>query len=340
MRLKGINYDVGRVIEGHQTRPTFDAQVVRREIAIIKNDLHCNAVKIQGQSIERVMATAEDALSQGLEVWLAPELFDKSQEATLDYTVKAAVEAERLRLYWPNLVLSIGTELTAFMQGIIEGRNSTERLRNPQLREQVKAGNKPLNAYLARAITAVRQVFHGNVTYASLARVEPVDWDLFDYVCVDLYRDKYCKDIYGDLARQYLAYHKPVFIGEFGCCTYRGAEDLGAMGWNIVDWRRIPPRLKGKYMYDQGVQARELADQLAILDMAGVDGAFVFTFVQPATMNGWGMFFMNLLTGFDPDIISYSLVKSYAGKHGSTYSNLTWDTKESFKAVADYYAAH
>lgn len=122
MKLKGVNYDVGRVLPGNYlSRPLFDPQVVHRELEIIKHDLHCNAVKIQGYEIDRVLAAASDALSLGLQVWLAPELFEKSQEETLHYTVKAAAAAETLRQTWPDLVLSIGTELTLFMQGIIEG---------------------------------------------------------------------------------------------------------------------------------------------------------------------------------------------------------------------------
>jgi hypothetical protein len=34
-------------------------------------------------------------------------------------------------------------------------------------------------------------------------------------------------------------------------------------------------------------------------------------------------------------------VKSFPeGKHGITYPDMTWEPKESFKAVADYYAKH
>jgi len=58
LRLKGVNYDVGRVLEGHPTRPTYDAAVVHRELEIIRSDLHCNAVKIQGLEVGRVMAAA------------------------------------------------------------------------------------------------------------------------------------------------------------------------------------------------------------------------------------------------------------------------------------------
>ena len=48
MRLKGVNYDVGRLLEGHLTRQKYDAEVVHHELEIIKDDLHCNSVKIQG----------------------------------------------------------------------------------------------------------------------------------------------------------------------------------------------------------------------------------------------------------------------------------------------------
>jgi hypothetical protein len=37
---------------------------------------------------------------------------------------------------------------------------------------------------------------------------------------------------------------------------------------------------------------------------------------------------------------STRLVKYYeGGRRGSTYPDMTWEPKESFKAVADYYAA-
>lgn len=342
MKLKGVNYDVGRVLEGQLMRPTFDEKVVHRELQIIKNDLHCNAVKIQGFDIDRLMIAAEDALRQGLEVWLAPEMFERSQEETFDYTVKAASVAETLRLRWPEqLVLSIGTELTGFMQGIVPGNSLMERFGNPAFRENVKAGkySKPLNAFLAKTNEAVRQVFNGKVTYASISRIETVDWSIFDYICVDHYRHRLFKDSYGDLIKPYFAYGKPVVIGEFGCCTYKGAEDLGGMGWDIVDWGKIPPQLKGDYVYDQGIQAHELADELRILDSAGVDGAFVFTFVQPAIeIKDPAVMKMLENIKFDPDIPSYSLVKSYSDKHGTTYPDMTWEPKESFKAVADYYS--
>lgn len=332
MKHKGINYDVGDVLEGFLMRPTFDAEVVHRELEIIKYDLHCNAVKICGLDLDRLMTAAEDALKQGLEVWLSPRMFEKSEQETFDYIVECAIAAETLRKTWPQVVFILGCELTLFMQGILEGNNLFERMGNPTFWENVKAGshNKPLNAFLAGANKAIRQVFRGKVTYAS-APLEAVDWSLFDFVCVDTYREPRIKDSYADLIKRYLAHNKPLIIGEFGCCTYQGAEDAGGWGWAILDFGKMPGQLNGDYVRDEGVQARELIDVLSILEGVGVDGAFVFTFVSPTLT-------YNEDPKYDLDMASYSLVKSYADKYGTTYPDMPWEPKESFKAVADYFA--
>jgi hypothetical protein len=390
MNRKGVCYDVGRVLEGSLQRPNFDPRVVHRELEIIKNDLHCNAVRIQGLDIERLMVAAQDALKQGLEVCFSPEMFEKSQEETLDYLVKAATAAESLRERWPELIFSLGSELTLFMQGILEGNNLLERMNDPSFLETIKTGkhNQSLNAFLARANETVRDVFYGKVTYFSVP-LESVNWSSFDFVGVDLYRDERIRDTYGQMVKSYLAHSKPVLIGEFGCCTYQGAEKLGGMGWAIMFGMlteflhlgiqslpktiayviKVPTQIDGHYVRDESLQALELAEQLSVLEAAGVDGTFLFTFVSPTSH-------YNEDPRFDSDMASYSLVKSYAekenlremikvtakqgkelldvdidpaqlekfvgnaGKHGTTYPDMTWEPKESFRAVADYYSKH
>jgi hypothetical protein len=342
MKRKGVNYDVGRVLEGRLTRPKLDPKEMHREIEIIKNDLHCNSIKIQGFDVDRVVAAAEDSLEQGLEVWLAPEMFEEDQDRTFDYSVKAAAAAEVLHKKWPEqVVLSVGTELTLFMQGILPGNNLMERLGNPAIWGKIKSGayEKPLNDFLAKTTTDVRSVFHGRVTYAAVARVERVDWSIFDFVCIDAYRDKLIRDSFSDMLKGYSDYEKPLVIGEFGCCTYRGAEDLGGMGWDVVDWAVNPPRLKRNCVYDQGVQAREIVEELRIFDRVGVDGAFVFTFVQPPPeIADTEMRKILEEIKFDPDAVSYSLVKSHVDRLGTAYPEMPWEPKESFRAVAEYYA--
>jgi hypothetical protein len=234
MQRKGVPYDVGRVLAGNW-RPAFDPKVVHRELEIIHEDLHCNAVRICGLDIDRLMTAAKDALKQGLEVWLSPEMWDKSPEQTLDYIAKAASAAERLRQRWPqHVVFSVGSEATLFMQGIVQGRNILQRMHRPSFWADIQAGkhNRPLNAFLTQANQAVRQVFHGQVTYASLLW-EAVDWSLFDFVGVDHYRSARIKDRYTELLEPLFAHGKPVVITEFGCRTYRGA-DTTTEGWAVT----------------------------------------------------------------------------------------------------------
>ena len=359
MERKGVSYDVGRVMAGNW-RPDFDLKVVHRELEIIRNDLHCNAVRICGLDIHRLVTAAEMALQLDLEVWLSPELWDKSRAETLAYITKAAGAAEGLRAQYPErLVLLVGSELTLFMQGIVPGRNLSERMRNPSFWENAKVGmhNLPLNAFLVKANEQVQQVFHGRVSYASLIW-EAVDWKLFDFAGVDHYRAARIKERYAEMLQRLFATGKPVIITEFGCRTYRGADiSTDGMAGDITDYRlnqRVaftffgntlytkftgkqlpPPRMQlkqGNYVRDEGMQARELTDQLDVLDQAGVNGAFIMTFLSATNP-------YNDNPRFDLDMNSYSLVKSYeGGRHGTTYTEMPWEPKESFKAVADNYA--
>jgi hypothetical protein len=344
MRRKGVCYDVGRVMLGRNWRPDFDAKVVHRELEIIKDDLHCNAVRLQGLDLDRLAAAAEDALQQGLEVWFSPEMWDRPQEETRNHVVKGAKRAEELRVRWPNkLVFSVGSEVTLFTQGFLQGTNVLERLAHPSLLETLRAGrhNRPLNAFLAATNSQVREVFRGPVTYASVG-IETVDWTPFDFVGVDLYREKRMRETYPKLIERYKSFGKPLANMEFGCCTFTGAEDLGGRGWDIVDWSTMPPRLKGDYVYDQTAQAREVADLLRVNDEGGVDATFVFTFVEPgAVLEDSVEHQMVRDLKFDLDIVRYGLVKSFLdGRHGAVYADMSWEPKESFKAVAEYYARH
>lgn len=225
--------------------------------------------------------------------------------------------------------------------------------------EFLKAGkhNAPLNVWLTKANEAVRKVFHGQVTYASLVW-EAVDWSLFDFVGVDHYRVAKIKDRYIEMLQTSFAHGKPVVITEFGYRTYKGANSsTEGMAGDLIDYRvnlsvimkyianaalssvfgmqLAPPRIplkQGDWVRDEESQARELADQLRVLDDAGVEGTFIMTFISPTAP-----YSNDPLRDFDMN--SYSLVKSYEdGKYGTTYPDMTWEPKESFRAVADYYA--
>lgn len=338
-------YDVGRVLAGNW-RPDYHPGLVRRELAIIAGDLHCTAVKICGRDIDRLVLAGAAAAELGLEAWLCPELWDKSPEATLAYIRAAAGAAEQLRRRWPDqVVLSVGTELSLFMRGILPGRTFARRVRH--LREQPSTARQetPLRDYLTLAAITVRQAFDGPVTYAALP-FERVDWDQFDIVGVDHYWHQRIADRYLQTLQRWLDLGKLVVISEFGFRTRTGADQTGAAGpenFNGLSMlahsipvvgRRIQPRVKTIHERDESVQASSLLRQLEIIDQAGVDGAFVHTFVFPLMPYDDN-------PRHDLDTDSFALVKTLSrGRHGAAYPDMTWEPKQSFTAVAGYYATH
>jgi hypothetical protein len=354
VRRKGVCYDVGRELEGRSWRPDFRPAEVRRELEIIAGDLHCTAVRIQSADLPRLGWTAQVAVDLGFEVWLSPDLWDHDAEDTLAHLVSAARAAEEVRHANPGRVyLSAGSELSLFMRGIIPGDTVPERIARPDLDGflRAEATQRSLNEYLGRASAAVRQVFGGRITYCALP-TERVDWTAFDVAAVDLYRDTmnrphFSRDVQVFRNR---ARGRPLVIGEFGCCTYRGAADRGGMGWDITDHVGDQPHINGDYVRDEAEQAREITECLDIFEAGGADIAFVQTFVQPGTP--W-----NPDPRFDFDLASYSLVRSFASRadelgrefpkvpwdtteHGTTYPDMPWEPKESFRAVAAWNAGH
>ncbi len=328
---------------GRSWRPDFDRAIIRRELTIIHDDLHCNAVHLQGFDLGRLEQAATDALDLGLEVWFSPERWDARAAATLDYVARASVVAETLRkTHGDRIVFSVGTELSLFMRGILPGRTLLRRLRPKTMLPAIRSRRylPPLRDFLLKAATATRANFRGPITYASLL-FEEVDWSLFDFVGADLYRGGPNPDQYVPRIRRLKEFGKPLINLEVGCCTFRGAAELGGRGWQVVDWRARPPRLTGEYAYDQSEQARELGDLLEVNDREGVDGVFVFTFVQPPPEMSRRERQHVARATFDPDLVSYSLVKSYMdGRSGAAYPGLPWEPKQSFRVVADYYLHH
>jgi hypothetical protein len=67
-----MTYDTGFVRNGKTSRESFDPEVVRRELAIIRDDLHCNAVQVTGGDPARLELAARCAAELGLEVWFSP----------------------------------------------------------------------------------------------------------------------------------------------------------------------------------------------------------------------------------------------------------------------------
>lgn len=350
LQHQGIHYDTGSTFRGpgyaiSTRRANLNLSVVQRELEIIREDLHANAVRIGGSDVARVTATTEIALRLGLEVWFSPTFYGYQPRETTSRLVAAAQAASALEGSHPGRVVFVaGSELTLFMADLLPGEDVTSRLAALKADPELLHDGK-LNDYLAGLTSALRSTFAGPLTYAALP-YEQVDWSLFDYVGVDYYREARTKDRYVEMLQPYLATGKPVIVTEFGMRTFRGAESSGVLGFGVTDTTRLylhtrpiigrffRPRLNGIYERDEAMQARELGETIDELERAGVAGALLSTFATPESPT-------NGNPRYDVDMDSMSIVKYLPnGRRGTTYPDMPWEPKESFAVVAHHFAAH
>jgi hypothetical protein len=164
------------------------------------------------------------------------------------------------------------------------------------------------------------------VTYAS-GPWEHVDWQPFDIVATDAYRDAANAGGFREELRKHLGHGKPLTVTEFGCCCYAGAGDRGGMGWAIIDESADPARLDGDYTRDEAEQVKYLADLHGIFEAEGVDLAFWFTFAS-----------YNLPHRSEPrqdlDMISYGVVTMLEAGPPAGYQGLGWAPRLAFGALA------
>jgi hypothetical protein len=344
MRGKGIAYDTGLLSAGTSTHEPFDPEVVRREMRIIHDDLHCNAVRVTGGYVERLKIATSHAADAGLEVWLCPFTNGVTQGELLDLLAECADHAEQLRRNGAEIVLLTGSELSLFIVGFLPGETLEERLAliaNPlRLRPMIGDVRARINDFLRRAVDVVRARFGGKVSYASLP-LEGVDWAPFDVISTDAaYRTKATAARFRDNIRAFVAQGraqgKPVAITEFGCTTHRGAADGG--GDSLVEGAIIvwgddgrPARLNGEYVRDEEEQATYLSEVLEVFEAEGVDNAFVNTFAR-----------YDLPHSNDPsedfDMASFGVVKVLGdGARGQRYPDMPWEPKAAFTTLADCY---
>src|SRR5438067_3693733 len=98
MRAKGINYDTGFLNAGTRTHEPFDPEVVRREMRVIRDDLHCTAVRITGGDPDRLEIAATYAADAGLDVWFCPFTNGLTIDELLALLADCAERAERLQI--------------------------------------------------------------------------------------------------------------------------------------------------------------------------------------------------------------------------------------------------
>lgn len=335
LRARGIGYDTGFCVNGSFNRP-FDRALIRRELQIIHDDLHCNAVRLIGNDLDRLEFAAEQAAELGLEIWLSPFPMELNPEDVLRLLADAAECAERIRRRGATVVFVTGAELSLFNSGFLPGGRLEERVgnllgRQPATLQMLPGLPARINDFLARAVGAVRERFAGSVTYASIP-LEGVDWTPFDIISVDAHRAKEVAQIYQQGIRALVAQGKPVAVTEFGCATYRGAGDRGGRGGSeMIEYvGDTPVRLNGDYIRDEQEQAGHLCELLDIFTAEGVDAAFVGTFA----CYGWPH---RSNPRDDLDMAGWGVVKVLEDRQGSIYRDVPWEPKAAFTALADYY---
>ncbi len=338
MRAFGINYDTGFVSGGTTTHEPFLPHIVQREMRVIREDLHCDAVRITGGHAERLETAAHAAADAGLEVWYSPFTNGLTQDELLAFLVDAAESAERLRRSGARVVFLTGSEITLFTDGFLPGDTLRERsahLADPRaLRALLPRLHTALNAFLARVVTEVRARFGGPIGYASLA-FEGVDWTPFDVAATDAgYRDATNADTFPDALRAQVAQGKPLGVTEFGCGTFRGAYDLGGRGDSIIEWGQNarPVKMAAGTVRDEREQACYVREMLDIYDAADVDAAFVYTFAR------WDL---ATPAHHDPDrdfdAASFGVVRVLPpGAAEGAYAELGWEPKAAFHTMAAF----
>ncbi|BCJ39964.1 hypothetical protein GCM10010168_28230 [Actinoplanes ianthinogenes] len=317
MRGNGISYDTGWVLGERIGRPGFGPATVERDLRVIRDELHCTAVRVMGGDPDRLALAASIAADLGLEVWFSPYPLELTEDEMLALFAECAERAERLRERGAAVVFVAGAEISLMNRGFLPGDDVMQRVAG--MREHLTTVRARVNGFLARAVAVVRERFTGPVTYAAVP-VEQVDWEIFDILSVDLYRSAAIADQFAAGVRTLVAQGKPVAITEFGCATYRGAADRGAEALDAVVYdpvTRAPLRMNGTYERDEDGQAQYLRELLAEFEAGGVDSAFVFTF---ALFDHTG----------ELDLASYGIVRVFDGEE--------WEPKKAFAAVAEAYS--
>jgi hypothetical protein len=301
-KYKGISYDVGtNYVKEGASREIWEIEYVRYDIDVIKNKLNCNSILIYGTDLTRLTECSEIALSQGLLVWVQPRLVDGNKDELITYMEKAAIKFEALREKYSQLILVIGCELSIFANGVYPGKNFMHRTIALSVLWVISPYfNWRLNMLLKRLLLTTKTNFKGEISYGA-GDWEAIDWRIFDIIGINHYMDQINRLSYRDKLRNLKKYNKPIVVTEFGCCCFDGAEKKGGGGFQVIDWKKNPPEIKGNHIRNEQVQADYIANLISVFKEEKIAGAFVFTYAEASNM-------FNKNPKFDLDMASYSLV--------------------------------
>ncbi len=344
MKYRGIVYDVGLRFTAGQPLSVepFDPSLADYDINVIASELHANAIRIEGEDIDRLVVASRIAHAAELTIFFNPWKMNVPVTDLNHYFAQAARAAEALRTEGADIIFVAGCEMTLFNEGILEGATLMERMpalvslaqRHPEDADGwLNAKGKMLNDALHGIVKVVRDQFGGPITY-SAGMWERVDWSIFDIVGVDHYRSNETAGHYVATLDGYRM-GKPLIVMEFGCCAYEGAGLLGAGGFMRL--QGVNPDGTGIYADDivptrsEREQSDYVAELFGLLADAEVTGAFVYVFSFPTFPHGEG--------ARDLDMVSFSLVKTYPNGHPASERTPPWEPKEAFRRISRIYGS-
>lgn len=344
MDWRGIVYDTGlNYAPGICSVDTFDLSLVEYDMNIISNILNANVVRIEGEDIERLALASRIAHRANLRVFFNPWKMNASCDDVENYMSNAAIAAEELRKEGVDITFVSGCEYSLFDEGIFEGNSVSERLDSfmdimssatsqEEMYSKLNIVGDSLNNVLKRIVSAVRRHFNGDVIY-SAGTWEYVDWNMFDGVGIDYYRDTQTDEEYLQGLEKYYKYQKPVWVMEVGCCTYKGAAALGGSGFTVC----LGVDNEGNGIYSTGEpplrSEKEQADydetQITLLSRSDIEGMFIFEFSFPISPYR--------KIGYDADLTAYPIVKSFDKADPKSKKMPPWEPKEAFYSVGAAY---
>ena len=319
MKLKGVNYDLGTNYGvGADFRKVSKSEMIR-DLDIIKNKLNCNAIRIDGEKLDKLILCSNLCFERNLTILFSPRFISKTKKETLKLIKKAAIEAEKLRKKNSNIIFVVGNEMSLDTCDFLKEKEYLQRC-NKLHKKSPKELDKNLNLFLKDLVNIARKHFNGKITYAS-GFWENIDWSAFDFVGVNKYLGSWNKKSYLKELKNLEKLKKPIIITEFGCGSFKGASDLGPKSPFIIDRER--KEIKGHHLRDENEQANYIKKLIKIFKKENIYGCFVFTFIEP-----------NYKYSNDPkkdlDMASFNLVRLYGDGH--------LELKKSVKVIAKEYS--
>ena len=299
INFRGINYNAGIEYDSSVTRSdNIDIERLKKDLLLMKK-LNCNAIRMYGSHIDKLIVYSEEALKNGFHVWISPRLIDGNKQQTIKFVKEASKKVEQLRKKYQKVVFIVGNELLIDSKAVFVAPRIFNRvdflksyinfkfsIKNefPQLRQTYSS----MRRFLERTDSSIKQFveilrikasknFKGQITYASLPW-EEINWKNFDIVAVNLYKNQWNASTYDDELKRSKSFGKPVAITEFGTCAYKGASKFGGSAYDIVDYRT--KTIKKGIIRDENEQVNYLGELLGLYRKRNIFATFVFDFKE------------------------------------------------------------